>query len=146
MRLRVSSASANEELITLLNRGYQVLNEIHQDYAQRRQANQFDDAKTGELYGPRIDEWATQVVTALENIFPTELEVNTFLNPDVPFGTVSGDYNYQSLRKRFTWYIKGLDLIRQNSVPQYTDLPVGLRLFVEDIESFRKVRDVNHAA
>jgi hypothetical protein len=44
------------------------------------------------------------------------------------------------------FFIKGLDMIRQNSLQEYTDLPIGPRLFVEDIESFRKVRDVNPAA
>jgi len=145
MRLQVSSTTANEELITLVNRGYDQLNSMHKDYTERKGGGQFDDGKANEIYGPNIDRWATEVVTALERIFPTELEAHTFLNPDMPFGAVSGDYHYQSLRRRFTFYIKGLDRIRQDSLPQYTDLPLGPRLFVEDIESFRKVRDVNRA-
>ena len=146
MRLKQPAAAANEELIALVNRGYQVLDRMHADYSERKGKNQFDDSKTTEIYGPWIDDWATDVVEALRRIFPTELETHTFLNPEVPFGAVSGDYNYQSLRRRFTFFIKGLDVIRRDSIPDYTDLPPTARVYVEDIESFRKVRDINRAA
>jgi hypothetical protein len=39
--------------------------------------------------------------------------------------------------------LNGLDGLRKDSLPRYTDLPDKLRLYVEDIDSFSKVRDVN---
>jgi hypothetical protein len=39
--------------------------------------------------------------------------------------------------------IRELDKIRQESLPRYTDLPIKDRLYVEDIDSFSRVRDVN---
>lgn len=143
MRLNVTTASANESLVAHVNRGYAVLDGIYADYASRKAAGTHD--KTGDIarYKEQINSWVTDVVVELEQIFPTALERNLFLNPDIPFGAVSGDYEYQSLIRRAKYYVRGLDVIRQNSLPQYTDLPVAERLYVEDIEGFQKVRDVN---
>ena len=93
-----------------------------------------------------MNQWATEVVTELTRIFPTELESNLFLNPEMPLGAVSGDYEYQSLVRRLGYFIRGLETIRQTSLPQYTDLPIQDRLYIEDIDSFQKVRDVNPSA
>jgi hypothetical protein len=41
--------------------------------------------------------------------------------------------------------VKGLDKIRETAIAQYTDLPIKDRLFINDIDSFSKVRDVNRA-
>jgi hypothetical protein len=67
------------------------------------------------------------------------------LNPEIPFGAVSGDYQYQSMMMNFKHHLRGLVNIRQNSLPQYTDLPITDRLYIEDIDSFQRVRDVNPA-
>ncbi|MCU0736044.1 MAG: DsbA family protein, partial [Methylotetracoccus sp.] len=46
------------------------------------------------------------MVKALDKIFPTQLERHLFLDPEVPFGAVSGDYHYQSAMLRYggEWY------------------------------------------
>src|SRR5205823_14980644 len=38
---------------------------------------------------------------------------------------------------------RGLNRLRITSLPEYTDLPLDARHYVEDIDSFRRVRDVN---
>jgi hypothetical protein len=58
---------------------------------------------------------------------------------------VSGDYHYQSTLSRCRCFVRGLNRIRLQSLPEYTDLPLDVRLYVEDIDSFHKVRDVNPA-
>lgn len=145
MRLKVPVASANEALISLINRGYTVLGEIRADYASKKQAGCYNKETDIPHYEEQMNHWATAVVEGLKDMFPTELEINLFLNPDIPFGAVSGDYEYQSLIRRFGYYVRGLETIRQASLPQYTDLPLQDRLYVEDIDSFQKVRDVNPA-
>ena len=40
-------------------------------------------------------------------------------------------------------FVRGLSDIRRTSLPEYTDLPITERLYVEDVDSFQKVRDVN---
>src|SRR6266436_1134280 len=47
--------------------------------------------------------------------------------------------------KKCRHYVRGLNEIRLRSLPEYTDLPLEARLYVEDIDSFRRVRDVNPA-
>jgi hypothetical protein len=145
MRLKVPMTSANETLIVLINRGYSVLAAITQDYTARKNAGDYKENEDNARYGEQVNQWASEVVGELTRVFPTELERNLFLNPEIPLGAVSGDYKYQSMVRQFQFFIRGLEKIRQTSLGQYTDLPIQDRLYVEDIDSFQKVRDVNPA-
>lgn len=145
MRLKVTVALANENLIALINRGYAVLDSIKQDYAEKKDTKSYNEDIDNPKYEEQINQWGDEVVNGLTSIFPTELEKNLFLNPEIPFGAVSGDYKYQSMVLRFKHFIRGLEVIRQGSLSQYTDLPMKDRFYVEDIDSFQKVRDVNPA-
>ncbi len=145
MRLRVHAATANEELVALLNEGYNALTAVQAEYQRRKKEGTYDDAKPiDEIVAP-IEVWANRVVQALGRIFPTQLETHLFRDPEIPFGAVSGDYNYQIMLKRCRYFVRGLNKIRLESLPEYTDLPLDARLYVEDIDSFRKVRDANPA-
>jgi hypothetical protein len=145
MRLRVHIATANEELVALVNEGYDALSAVQDDYRRRKEQGTYDDSNdVDELVAP-VNTWADKVVESLGRIFPTQLETHLFLDPEIPFGAVSGDYNYQSTLKRCHYYVRGLNRIRLQSLPEYTDLPLDARLYVEDIDSFRRVRDVNPA-
>ena len=146
MRLMVSSSSANEQLTSWINKGYQVLSWIRQDHDEKASAHAFNDETDNAPYYDAVNAWISDVGKCLLGIFPTELEYNQFMNPQAPVGLVGGDYKWGSLMKRFLDYINGLDRIRTESVARYTDLPISTRLYVEDIESFAKVRDVNHGA
>lgn len=145
MRLRIHIATADEELIALVNEGYDAISAMQANYQRRKEQGTYDDTKdVDELMGP-VNTWADKVVESLGRIFPTQLEKHLFLDPEIPFGTVSGDYKYQSALTRSGHYVRGLNNIRVRSLPEYTDLPLDARLYVEDIDSFRKVRDVNPA-
>jgi hypothetical protein len=43
MRLRIHLATANEELIALVNEGYKALSAVQADYKRRRERATFDD-------------------------------------------------------------------------------------------------------
>ncbi len=145
MRLRIHIATANEELVALVNEGYDSLSAVEADYKRRKEKGTYDDSRdVNELVAP-VNTWANKVVESLGRIFPTQLEANLFLDPEVPFGAVSGDYKYQSTLRRCRYFVLGLNRIRLQSLPEYTDLPLDARLYVEDIDSFRKVRDINPA-
>jgi hypothetical protein len=145
MRLRVHAATANEELVALVNEGYDARTAVQDEYQRRKKDGTYDDSKhVDEIVAPIVI-WASKVVEALGRIFPSQLETHLFSDPETPFGTVSGDYNYQSRLKRRRNLVRGLNKIRVQSLPEYTDLPLDVRLYVEDIDSFRKVRDVNPA-
>ena len=79
----------------------------------------------------------------IKSDIPYGVKSNLFQNPEIPFGAVSGDYKYQSMVLNFEYFIRGLDNIRLTYLPQYTDLPMQDRLYIEQIDSFQKVRDVN---
>jgi hypothetical protein len=145
MRLRIHAATANDELVTLVNEGYDALSLVQAEYRRRKAEQSYDDSKDVDDVVAPMNAWAEKVVEALDRMFPTPLERNVFLDPEVPFGAVSGDYNYQSTLKRCRYYVRGLNRLRLQSLPEYTDLPLDARLYVEDIDSFRKVRDVNPA-
>ena len=145
MRLRIHSGTANEELVALLNEGYDAVSAMQEEYQQKKDAGTYDDSKdVNGLIAP-VENWANKVAESLVRIFPTKLELHLFQNPEIPFGTVSGDYNFQSALQRCHYFLRGLNKIRLQSLPEYTDLPLDARLYVEDIESFRKVRDINPA-
>jgi hypothetical protein len=145
MRLRIHIAMANEELIALVNEGYDAISAVQAAYQERKASGAYNDSKDVEELIAPVNAWADKVVEALGRIFPTQLETHLFLDPEIPFGVVSGDYKYQSALSRCGHFVRGLNKIRLHSLPDYTDLPLGLRLYVEDIDSFRKVRDVNPA-
>lgn len=152
MRLRIHAATANEELVTLVNEGYDAISAMQADYKSRKENGTYDDTKNlDEITGP-ADAWMNKVVESLGRIFPTQLETNLFIDPDILFGTVrfetiyaAGDFRYDRVLRRCRHLVSGLNKIRLQSLPEYTDLPLDTRLYVEDIDSFRKVRDVNPA-
>jgi len=90
MRLKVHIATANEELIALINEGYDVVAAVQAGYQTRKEKGAFDDAKdVDDLIAP-VNAWANKVVQSLEHIFPTPLEMHLLLDPEIPFGAVSG--------------------------------------------------------
>ena len=138
-------ASANENLVEFINKGYAMLAEIDDDYSQKKQSQTYDEAVDNARYGRQIETWATQVLETLDTIFPTELEQHKFANPEIPFGAVSGDCKYQSMIRRGRYFVRGLENIRHSFParvygPPHSGSPL---LYIEDIDSFQKVRDVN---
>lgn len=143
MRLRISSSLANEELIALINDGYDSISKAQEDYKSRKDQGIYNDKKDVDEIAKPVEDWVAKVESALKKIFPTPLEANLFSNPEIPFGAVSGDYKYQSFISRAHHFVRGLNKIRVQSIAEYTDLPLDARLYIEDIDSFRKVRDIN---
>ena len=128
----------------MINEGYDAISTVRIEYLKRKDIGEYNDKNLNDLLEP-VESWADKVVKTLDKIFPTQLERHLFLDPEVPFGAVSGDYHYQSAMLRCRYFIRGLNKIRVESLPEYTDLPLDARLYVEDIDSFRKVRDINPA-
>jgi hypothetical protein len=139
MRLKMSLNAADELLIASVNAGYEALERVKADRA--RQGDAYDVARSQEI----MNDWASAVGQDLRAIFPTDLEFNTFKNPEMPVGAfVHGEF--EKLTVASMHYIRGLEKIRTQNLSRYTDLPIQIRYYVEDIDSFRKVRDVNPSA
>ena len=133
MRLRTSKSSAEENLVRLLNLGYQVLEWIQQDHDANRK-------KTHELRVKKIAEWGHQVELSLCEIFPTKLEWNQVLyTPKSRTLLVAGentDTQFEIIKERIEDLLQTLSRIIHESLPRYTDFPQNERLYVEDIDSF----------
>ena len=106
MRLRIHVATANEELVALVNEGYDAVSEMQARYRHKKEDGTYNDGKDIEKLATPVNTWADKVVQSLNRIFPTQLEANLFLDPDIPFGTVSGDYKYQSALSRCRHFIR----------------------------------------
>jgi hypothetical protein len=148
MRLKKSKVAAEEELVSLINEGYRILTWVKTHYHEAQEQGTFDSDRDNQLYEDAVNEWGTKVVQALNSIFPTELEANSFLEPPPPpLGTITSgtDRRWHSLTRRLPEFIRALERVTGVNLTRYTDLPIRTRLYVEDIDSFRKVRDVNPA-
>jgi len=141
MRLKKSRVSLEEELVSVLNDGYSLLSDIDTEFSEKKKIDR-------DVYSGKLNEWGNKVIECLESTFPTELERHQFLNPPSKLRHIETtiDRAYQDLRHRLEELIGTLVKIRTESLSLYTDLPAGIRLYVEDIDSFRNVRDVNPEA
>jgi hypothetical protein len=136
MRLRVSRTSADERLTHLLAAGYRIL--------QGMQNAKRDGLSVRTEHDALVSTWGSEVLQALLDIFPTDLENNAFNNADFGRTYFSGpDQPFQEATERLKAHLSALDRIRAQDVGRCTDLPLAERLYVEDIDSFHKVRDVN---
>ena len=149
MRLKKSKNTAQDELTALVNEGYRVLSWLKSDYAQKKNAGTFVSERDNPGYLKVFEDWANNhVIPALQEIVPTELERNFFVTPqgsrpDMEF--VGVDQQWANVKERLIIHIQALQRILESNLSQYTDLPIQSRLYVEDIDSFSKVRDVNPA-
>jgi hypothetical protein len=147
MRLRKSKNAAEEQVVSLLNEGYSLLERLRSQHAGRDKAQDANAGDTLQAYQQSVNDWGDNVAAELREIFPTELEVSRFLRHNSRFRTVSADndhdYKVKGLLSRIEDVLESLQEIRKEDIDRYTDLPVQTRLYVEDIDSFHKVRDVN---
>lgn len=145
MRLRKSRTAAEEELTSCLNAGYQVLRDIRDQYTAMRGAGKYNPETHNAAFFRAARTWAEQVCRVLLGIFPTELETSSFLNPPAGVDQAAHGENmdFAGIRIGLHRRILALERIRDEALNRYTDLPLLTRLYVEDIDSFAKVRDVN---
>ncbi len=146
MRLKLSKASAEEAILTVMNRGYQLAPQIYADYVARRDGNDFEKERDVGQYRQRLNQWLSQAKTALCEIFPTDLEANVFLEmfsaSAASFTNMDDDVG-ALVYQRIPTYLERLHRVLDLHLRRYSDLPLKERLVVEDIDSFMKVRDVN---
>lgn len=145
MRLKISRSAAEERLTELISLGYQGLQWMVDDYQAKMDASNFDSDADNHRYEESFEAWGQKVLDALEEIFPTDAEAGFFGHPPDSVGTirVGTDQRWFQLRKRHLKLIRQLEEIRDTKIGRYTDLPQQDRLYIEDVDSFRKVRDVN---
>ncbi len=146
MRLNLSRMAAEENLTARLCEGYQLREELQREYATQSKGPDFDIATYMQWARGKSDEWVNATNQDLMRTFPTPLESASFADR---WSWSSVDY--MGIDQRFgrlindtlPTYIERLREVLEGRLPNYTDLPQSDRLFIEDIDSFRCVRDVN---
>ena len=146
MRLNTSRPSCEERLLRCLNEGYALSRKVWTEYDTKQRAGQFDPKIEVPVFHQLVADWINGTYLALLDLFPSPLEANLFIQR---FSIAS--YSYQNtdtdvaqlVYERIPEYIDRLHRVLERHLPRYTDLPISERLFVEDIDSFSKVRDVN---
>src|SRR5216684_4384936 len=119
MRLKVSVAAANEQLLTLVTAGYQLDGKLRQDRQTKKATGTFNEQEARSFHGKEIEGWMEEVLTALDGIFPTDRECHVFMNPDSNLGRVSSDdYQWTCMMLPFMDKIKGLDRLRQTAIAE----------------------------
>jgi hypothetical protein len=148
MRLLVSRTSAEERLVEVLNDGYRLRRSLWADYSEKQSTSTFNSDSDLQRYYGGANTWLNKTLQTLREIFPTEFEGNYFTSEEshniVEYRGVDQKFGALYFR-RLPDYIDRLKSILESNLGRYTDLPIQDRLFVEDIDSFIKVRDVNPA-
>lgn len=148
MRLLISSTSAEERINNALIEGYSLRKWLWSDYDEKQKGKAYNPGVDLQKYYELFNKWINDTIEVLEEIFPTDLEAHFFIN-EMSRNMVS----YEGLDQKFGIlyhqrlpdYINRLKNIQENDLPRYTDLPIHDRLFIEDIDSFIKARNVNPA-
>lgn len=144
MRLKKSKNAAEEELVMLINEGYEIVNFMNGDYQDKLDNGTFDSERDNQLYRSMFIEWRDKVLSILEAIFPTELEAHSFFRTrHYKVGRDGVDKKLLNQETQLLAHIETLMKIRNYDLKNYTDLPPQSRFYIQDIDSFRKVRDIN---
>lgn len=145
MRLGTSRPTAEEKLIAVINQGYRCLEIIELEYTNKTSLGLFDRTGDIPILQNEANKWGSAVRNVLVSVFPSELEWQFFkCEPARANVHIEGlDQHFVNLRETIKSHISRLHSILNDSLNRYTDLPLKERLFVEDIDSFQKVRDVN---
>ena len=72
MRLRVHIATANEELVALVNEGYDALSVVQADYQQRKKQGTYDDSKDVGGIAEPVTAWEHNVEPISKPVESTE--------------------------------------------------------------------------
>jgi hypothetical protein len=148
VRLTVSKVSAEESILRLLNRGYQLAPEMYGDYVTWRESETFDKEHDVARYRASVNRWLDEIQHALGDIFPTDSEANLVSEM---FSVSASSYRNMDddvgdlVYERIPVYIERLHRVLDTHLRRYSDLPLRERLVVEDVDSFVKVRDVNRS-
>jgi len=66
MRLRIHIATANEELVALVNEGYDAISAMQAAYQGRKEKDTYNDSKDVDGLVAPVNAWADKVVESLE--------------------------------------------------------------------------------
>jgi hypothetical protein len=144
MRLKLSKNKAEEIIIKHLINGYSIRERVDSNYSTNLKSHDFDNNRI--IINKEVNNWNRDVSKELEIIFPTLLQCYYFNSPPEEgsaIGILNGDLGWDKMVSFMLKKINALHRFLEIDIKQYTDLPIGKRLYIEDIDSFKNARDVN---
>jgi hypothetical protein len=146
MWLQTSKAEADEVLLWLVNEGYALLHELETEYRSMPGSPvEIDERAEAARARRAISGWSQQVLVAVARVFPTPREAHLFRRTD-GYDDDDGStvfHIFYAEVVRLERLVQGLDEIRLKETSRYNDLAPVDRLYIEDIDSFQRVRSTN---
>lgn len=130
----------------MMNKGYRLAPQIYADYVTKRDGSTFNKDNDVGAYRRNLDLWLNEACEILREIFPTDLEENLFSEM---FSVSAASFTKMDnevgalVYQRIPTYLDRLHRVLEVHLRRYSDMPLKERLFIEDVDSFMKARDVN---
>lgn len=149
MKLKFSRNHVEELVLFQLNKGYRISQDIVNDYHSLNELGNWNQEEQIAKYRNLYLSWRTETGQILREIFPSDLEMNIFMQPQLhEGGVIHSDFPHDIghiIFQKMPQLIERLHRILSIEINRYSDLPISQRIYVEDIDSFIRVRDVNPA-
>jgi hypothetical protein len=122
--------------------GNTLLEKVNGEYAAAKKAGTFDDKKDIPRWNDQYIDWLHKCLGTLQDMFPTPMEAFKVKNAQASVSYQSGtNIKWGALTNNVRAKLSALDSVFQ-SVNDYS-VEMTHELFIEDIDSFAKARDIN---
>ena len=142
MKLKTSANAARERIVEMINSGNILLEKVTGEYYAGKKAGTFDEKKDIPRWKDQQIDWLHKCLSGLQDVFPTPTEAIRLKNAQAPAAFQSGqNIKWSGLTNDIRAKLSALDSI-DKSIEKYS-VEMAEELFIEDIDSFAKARDIN---
>ncbi len=142
MKLKISANAARERIADMIVSGNILLDKVTSEYFAAKKAGTFDEKTDIPQWKDLQVDWLHKCLAALQDIFPTPTEAIRLKNAAASSAFQSGTHvKWAVLTNDIKAKLSALDDILA-SVDRFS-VEMTEELFIEDIDSFAKARDIN---
>lgn len=142
MKLKTSANAARERIARMIVSGNILLEKVTAEYSVAKKAGTFDEKNNIPAWKEQQVDWLHKCLAVLQDIFPTPAEAIRLKNAQASAPYQSGvNAKWSGLTNDIKAKVSALDDV-DKSIAQYS-VEMADELFVEDIDSFAKARDIN---
>ncbi|MEE9124307.1 MAG: hypothetical protein V3U14_07410 [candidate division NC10 bacterium] len=142
MKLKISANAARERITDMIVSGNILLEKVTGEYFDAKKSGAFDEKEDIPQWKDQHVDWLHKCLAVLQDIFPTPREAIGLKNTQAQTSFQSGvNIKWSALANDFKAKLSALDGILK-SVDKYS-VEMTHELFIEDIDSFAKARDIN---
>jgi len=142
MKLKTSANAARERITQMIISGNILLEKVTAEYSASKKAGTFDEKNDIPVWKEQQVDWLHTCLAVLQDIFPTPAEAIRLKNAQASTPYQSGvNAKWSGLTNDIKAKVSALD-DADKSIGKYS-VDMADELFVEDIDSFAKARDIN---